>query len=75
MTAFLIAFVAFVLMEPVTALVHRFVMHGFGMGWHRSHHEPPRGAVEANDYDVFTRRARVPGWRKAAVVARAVATG
>ncbi len=49
MTAFLIAFVAFVLMEPVTALVHRFVMHGFGMGWHRSHHEPPRGAVEAND--------------------------
>jgi len=31
--------------------------------------------IEANDYDVFTRRARVPGWRKAAVVARAVATG
>jgi beta-carotene 3-hydroxylase len=40
---------ALVLMEPLTALVHRFVMHGFGMGWHRSHHEPPRRALEAND--------------------------
>lgn len=49
MTAFLIAGAAFVLMEPVTALTHRFVMHRFGMGWHRSHHEAPRGAVEAND--------------------------
>ena len=26
--------------------------------------------IEANDYDVFTRRARVPSWRKAVVVAR-----
>jgi len=40
---------ALVAMEPVTALVHRFVMHGFAMGWHRSHHEPPRGRLEAND--------------------------
>jgi beta-carotene 3-hydroxylase len=44
-----IAAAVLVLMEPVTALVHRFVMHGFGMGWHRSHHEPPRGVLEAND--------------------------
>jgi beta-carotene 3-hydroxylase len=49
MTALLIAGAAFVVMEPVTALTHRLVMHGFGMGWHRSHHEPRRGAVEAND--------------------------
>jgi beta-carotene 3-hydroxylase len=48
-TAFLIVVAAFVLMEPLTAITHRFVMHGFGMGWHRSHHEPPRGALEAND--------------------------
>jgi beta-carotene 3-hydroxylase len=48
-TTFLIVVGAFVLMEPVTALTHRYVMHGFGMGWHRSHHEPPRGAAEAND--------------------------
>jgi beta-carotene 3-hydroxylase len=49
MTAFLITVAAFVLMEPVTALTHRFVMHGFGMGWHRTHHEPPRRVLEAND--------------------------
>jgi beta-carotene 3-hydroxylase len=48
-TAVLVAAAALVLMEPVTALVHRLVMHGFGMGWHRSHHEPPRRVLEAND--------------------------
>lgn len=49
MTGALVAVATFVLMEPVTALVHRFVFHGFGMGWHRSHHDPPRRAFEAND--------------------------
>ena len=49
MTDVVIALTALVLMEPVTAFVHRFVMHGFGMGWHRSHHEPPRRVLEAND--------------------------
>lgn len=49
MTDVLVAVAALVLMEPVTALVHRFVMHGFGMGWHRSHHEAPRTVLEAND--------------------------
>jgi beta-carotene 3-hydroxylase len=49
MTALAIAIGALVVMEPVTALLHRLVFHGFGMGWHRSHHEPPRGALEAND--------------------------
>jgi len=48
-TEVLVAVAALVLMEPVTAVVHRFVMHGFGMGWHRSHHEPPRRVLEAND--------------------------
>ena len=38
MTVVLVAVAALVLMEPVTALIHRFVMHGFAMGWHRSHH-------------------------------------
>jgi beta-carotene 3-hydroxylase len=41
--------VAFVVMEPVTYLVHRFVMHGRGMAWHRSHHARRRGAFERND--------------------------
>jgi len=49
MTDVLIAVVALVLMEPTTAFVHRFVMHGFGMGWHRSRHEPPAAVLEAND--------------------------
>jgi beta-carotene 3-hydroxylase len=49
MTDLLVALAALVLMEPVTALVHRYVMHGFGMGWHRSHHEAPRTVLEAND--------------------------
>jgi len=44
-----IALLALVVMEPVTAGLHRLVFHGFGMGWHRSHHEPPRHAFEAND--------------------------
>lgn len=49
MTAVLLTVAAFALMEPVTALTHRFVMHGFGIRWHRSHHEPARRALEAND--------------------------
>lgn len=45
----LVAFVTFGLMEPLTTFTHRLVMHGFGMGWHRSHHRPPLGRFEAND--------------------------
>ncbi len=33
------------------------------------------GRIEANDYDVFTTRARVPAWRKAGVTARVLALG
>ena len=49
MSAVLLALGALVLMEPLTTLVHRVVFHGFGMGWHRSHHQAPRGVLEAND--------------------------
>jgi len=49
MSAVLLALGALVVMEPVTTLVHRAVFHGFGMGWHRSHHQAPRGVLEAND--------------------------
>jgi 15-cis-phytoene synthase len=31
--------------------------------------------IEAADYDVFTRRARVPGWRKALVVGQSISAG
>lgn len=37
-------------MEGVSYLSHRFLMHGPGMGWHRSHHvPPPDGGFEKND--------------------------
>jgi beta-carotene 3-hydroxylase len=45
----LIAFVAFVLMEPVAAAAHRLVMHGRAWVWHRSHHIGRHDRVERND--------------------------
>ena len=47
MTGFVVALVA---MEAVSYAMHRWVMHGAGWGWHRSHHEPRRGRrFEEND--------------------------
>ena len=41
---------AFVAMEAVSYLAHRFVMHGPGMGLHRSHHRRSSASrFEAND--------------------------
>ena len=40
---------AFVAMEAVSYLAHRFVMHGPGMGLHRSHHVRSGSTFEAND--------------------------
>jgi beta-carotene 3-hydroxylase len=40
---------SFLVMEAVSYLAHRFVMHGFGMGWHRSHHVRTAGRFEKND--------------------------
>ena len=36
-------------MELTATAVHRYIMHGWGWGWHRSHHEPRSGAFERND--------------------------
>jgi beta-carotene 3-hydroxylase len=49
MRTVLVAILAFVLMEPVTCGVHRFVMHGFGARLHTSHHRVRRTRWEAND--------------------------
>jgi len=49
MTALLLFAGSFLAMEGVSYAAHRWVMHGFGMAWHRSHHAPPRGALERND--------------------------
>jgi beta-carotene 3-hydroxylase len=44
-----VAVLAFLVMEPVTYLTHRFVMHGLAERIHRSHHVPSPGRWEAND--------------------------
>ena len=38
-----------VMMELFSIVAHKYVMHGFGWGWHRSHHEPRTGWFEKND--------------------------
>jgi beta-carotene 3-hydroxylase len=40
---------AFVAMEGVSYATHRWLMHGRGMVWHRSHHPPRTRGLEAND--------------------------
>src|SRR4051812_43576370 len=44
-----LAVAAFVLMEPVSYAVHRWVMHGTAMRLHRSHHRRTHDGYEAND--------------------------
>ena len=36
-------------MEAVARYSHEYVMHGWGWGWHRSHHEQEGGTFERND--------------------------
>ncbi len=40
---------SFATMELVSYAAHRWVMHGDGMVWHRSHHVPPVRRFERND--------------------------
>jgi beta-carotene 3-hydroxylase len=44
-----VALVAFGVMELVSYASHRWLMHGPGIGWHRSHHRPPHAPLERND--------------------------
>lgn len=44
-----VVLVTVLVMELLANLTHRFVMHGPGWGWHRSHHEPREGLFEQND--------------------------
>lgn len=41
---------AFLVMEPVTYLAHRYIFHGFGYPIHHSHHAPRTGVFERNDF-------------------------
>lgn len=36
-------------MEGFAYYAHKYIMHGWGWGWHRSHHEPRTGWFEKND--------------------------
>ena len=38
-----------VVMEGLAWAGHKYVMHGWGWGWHKSHHEPSTGVFELND--------------------------
>ena len=44
-----VAVASFLLMEAAAWAMHKYVMHGWGWGWHRSHHEPHDGWFEVND--------------------------
>lgn len=41
--------VTFLAMEFVAWSSHKYIMHGFGWGWHRDHHEPHDNRFEKND--------------------------
>ena len=45
----LVALSVFAVMEIASYATHRWIMHGFGNRWHRSHHRPPVGRFERND--------------------------
>lgn len=50
MNLFLVLLV-FVLMEPITWFIHKYVMHGFLWFLHKDHHDHShKGSVEKNDY-------------------------
>jgi len=49
LAALIIVLASVAAMEAVAWSSHKYVMHGFGWGWHRDHHEPHDGLLEKND--------------------------
>lgn len=56
----LLTFVVFFLMEGVTWLTHKFVMHGFLWYLHEDHHQPKGHVFEKND--AFFLIFAIPSW-------------
>jgi beta-carotene 3-hydroxylase len=56
----LVAVATFFLMEGVTWLTHKYVMHGFLWYLHKDHHQPQQGFFEKND--AFFLIFAVPSW-------------
>jgi beta-carotene 3-hydroxylase len=56
----LIALITFLLMEGITWLTHKYVMHGFLWYLHEDHHNPKRHVFEKNDafFIIFA----IPSW-------------
>lgn len=46
---FAIVIATILAMEFVAWSSHKYIMHGFGWGWHRDHHEPHNNVLEKND--------------------------
>ena len=44
-----IVFASVLAMEWIAWSSHKYIMHGWGWGWHRDHHEPHDNALEKND--------------------------
>ncbi|HZB43305.1 MAG TPA: sterol desaturase family protein [Ilumatobacter sp.] len=49
MTSLAVFLLTFSGMEMIAYSAHRWLMHGPGMVWHRSHHAPARTLIERND--------------------------
>lgn len=49
LTNFLVFALTLAGMEGVAWFAHKYVMHGWGWRWHRSHHQPTGGRFEMND--------------------------
>ncbi|MEP5938319.1 MAG: sterol desaturase family protein [Erythrobacter sp.] len=47
--AILIVLVTVLGMEWIAWASHKYIMHGWGWGWHRDHHEPHNNKLEKND--------------------------
>lgn len=48
-SAIAITLAALVGMEFFAWWAHKYIMHGWGWGWHRDHHEPHDNTLERND--------------------------
>ena len=44
-----IVLTALIGMELFAWYAHKYIMHGWGWGWHRDHHEPHDNVLEKND--------------------------
>ncbi len=60
MIYFFIALATFCIMEGITWLTHRFVMHGFLWYLHEDHHQKDPGFFEKNDAFFFI--FAIPSW-------------